>query len=228
MPVNHQTSPLSIVESRITILTSIITLARSLTRLVLDLVTKSTTTHRQVTDMKNTMDRHRGPPQSVINNMSWVMKLIIVQPTTPDPLPTIADPWKRRTKTSKHEVRWIKCLAVARKTTSTDRVLLALHAPLNTHRKLLPNHISQPSWALKASMIQSLPLTAACWRIMPTLILCMRHLGQRLTKLTSAGATWRRASVICALTMNTNSNNKCESNRCFKPNSRPWRIRTLA
>ena len=70
VPVNHQTSPLSIVGSRITIQTSIITLARSLTRPVLDLVTKSTITHRQVTDMKNTMDRHRGPPQSVINNMS--------------------------------------------------------------------------------------------------------------------------------------------------------------
>ena len=162
-----QTSPMSTVGSRRIIKTSIITLARSLTRLELDLVTKSTTTHRLVTDMKNTMDHHRELPRSVINNRSWVMRLITDQPPIPALQPT-ADNWKRRTKTSNREVSKIRCLAVAKKIISKERVRRALHASLNIHRKSLRKHTSQPSWALKASMIRLSPPIAACSRIAQT------------------------------------------------------------
>ena len=68
--MNHLTTLMSTVGPRITINKSTITLARSLTRLERDLVTKSTATLQQVTDMKDTTVRHRGPPRSVINNTS--------------------------------------------------------------------------------------------------------------------------------------------------------------
>ena len=225
--MSHQTTPLSIVGPRITIRMGIITLARSLTKLELDLVTKFTTTLSLVTGMKNTMDPHREAPRSVTNNMNWVMRLIIAQLTTPALQPT-AGLWKRRTRTFNREAKWIKCLAVEKKTISKERARQAPHASLNIQRESPHRHNSRRLWALKASMIRSLPPIVACSRIVQNSIPCMRHSGQRSTKLTSEEATWRRVSAICALTTNINSNNKCENNRCSKPSSSLWRIRTQA
>ena len=132
--MSHQTSPMSTVGSRRTIKTSMTTLDRSLTRLELDLVTKSTTTHRQVTGMKNTMDHLREPPQSVINNTSWVKTLPIALSATQTRWPTTASLWKRRTRAFNREVRRIRFLAVAKKIISRELVRRVPHASLNIQR----------------------------------------------------------------------------------------------